>query len=115
MSRWDELRAVFTDVFKFKTHDEWTAVFAGSDACATPVLAFGEVLDEKHITERATFYETPNGLQPMPAPRFSRSGTEEPQMPDVEGVDPRAVLTCSGEVDSCTTSALLAFSFAGVR
>ena len=29
------------------------------------MLAFGEVLDESHIAERSTFYETQHGLQPM--------------------------------------------------
>ena len=52
-------------------------MFATSDACATPVLAFGEVLDEPHIAERDTFYDAgTDGLQPRPAPRFSRSQTE---------------------------------------
>lgn len=92
MSRWEELRAVFTDVFKTKSRDEWTAVFAGSDACATPVLAFGEVLDEPHITERSTFYETQHGLQPMPAPRFSRSEPAVPTPPPLIGADTETVL-----------------------
>jgi alpha-methylacyl-CoA racemase len=92
ISRWDELRTVFTEVFKTKDRDDWAAVFAGSDACATPVLAFGEVLDEAHITERSTFYETQHGLQPMPAPRFSRSEPAVPSPPPLIGADNDAVL-----------------------
>ncbi|WP_304108952.1 CaiB/BaiF CoA-transferase family protein [Mycolicibacterium bacteremicum] len=92
IGRWEELRTVFTDVFKTKTRDEWTAVFAGSDACATPVLAFGEVLDEDHITARGTFYETQHGLQPMPAPRFSRSEPAVPTPPPPVGADNDAIL-----------------------
>jgi alpha-methylacyl-CoA racemase len=79
-------------VFKTKDRDEWAAVFAGSDACATPVLAFGEVLDEPHIAERSTFYETQHGLQPMPAPRFSRSEPAVPSPPPLIGADNDAVL-----------------------
>lgn len=92
MSRWEELRTAFTEVFKTKSRDEWAAVFAGSDACATPVLAFGEVLDEPHITARSTFYETQNGLQPMPAPRFSRSQPDVPTPPPLVGADNDAIL-----------------------
>lgn len=92
MTRWEELRATFTEVFKTKSRDEWTAIFAGSDACATPVLAFGEVLEEAHITERSTFYETQHGLQPMPAPRFSRSEPAVPTPPPLIGADNETVL-----------------------
>ncbi|QIV83364.1 CaiB/BaiF CoA transferase family protein [Mycolicibacterium frederiksbergense] len=92
MERWKELRATFTEVFKTKDRDEWAAVFAGSDACATPVLAFGEVLDEPHIADRSTFYETQHGLQPMPAPRFSRSEPAVPSPPPLIGADNDAVL-----------------------
>lgn len=92
MERWEELRATFTEVFKTKDRDEWAAVFAGSDACATPVLAFGEVLDEPHIADRSTFYETQHGLQPMPAPRFSRSEPAVPSPPPLIGADNDAVL-----------------------
>lgn len=92
MARWEELRATFTEVFKTKSRDEWTEVFAGSDACATPVLAFGEVLTEPHIADRATFYETQHGLQPMPAPRFSRTEPAVPTPPPLIGADNEAVL-----------------------
>ena len=92
MARWDELRAIFTEVFKTKNRDDWTAIFAGTDACATPVLAFGEVLDEPHIAERSTFYETQHGLQPMPAPRFSRSEPAVPSPPPLIGADNDTIL-----------------------
>ena len=92
MERWEELRAIFTEVFKTKDRDDWAAVFTGSDACATPVLAFGEVLDEPHIADRSTFYETQHGLQPMPAPRFSRSEPAVPSPPPLIGADNDAVL-----------------------
>ncbi|KAA0113108.1 CaiB/BaiF CoA-transferase family protein [Mycolicibacterium sp. P9-22] len=92
IGRWEELRATFSEVFKTKDRDEWAAVFAGSDACATPVLAFGEVLDEPHIAERSTFYETQHGLQPMPAPRFSRSEPAVPSPPPLIGAHNDAIL-----------------------
>ncbi|MFZ0718365.1 CaiB/BaiF CoA transferase family protein, partial [Mycobacterium sp.] len=53
-SRWPELRAKFTEVFASRDRDHWAKVFADSDACVTPILAFGEVETEPHITERNT-------------------------------------------------------------
>ena len=89
-TRWPELRAVLTDAFAGHDRDHWTKVFADSDACVTPVLAFGEVHTEPHITERNTFYEVNGGLQPLPAPRFSRTpvGAPRPASPvtDAEAV-----------------------------
>ena len=66
-------------------------MFADSDACVTPVLAFGEVLTEPHIAERNTFYEVNGGLQPLPAPRFSRTAPEQPR-PAEPASDVAAVL-----------------------
>jgi alpha-methylacyl-CoA racemase len=91
-SRWPELRARFTEVFAGKDRDHWAKVFADSDACVTPVLAFGEVEIEPHITERNTFYSVGNGLQPLPAPRFSRSTPHEPRPPRPPGSDTESVL-----------------------
>jgi alpha-methylacyl-CoA racemase len=79
VTRWPELRAVFTQAFGAHDRDHWAKVFADSDACVTPVLAFGEVRTEPHITERNTFYEVNGGLQPMPAPRFSRTAPDTPR------------------------------------
>ncbi|WP_428341043.1 CaiB/BaiF CoA transferase family protein [Mycobacterium sp.] len=91
-SRWPELRARFADAFASKDRDHWAKVFATSDACVTPVLAFGEVEIEPHITERDTFYPVGSGLQPLPAPRFSRSTPHKPRPPRQPGCDTESVL-----------------------
>ena len=41
-SGWPRLRARFTEVIASRPRDEWTGIFAGTDACVTPVLSFGE-------------------------------------------------------------------------
>lgn len=92
VSGWPTLRATFADAFGKHDRDHWAALFATSDACVTPVLAFGEVLTEPHIAERDTFYDSGNGLQPLPAPRFSRSRPPTPTPPRVPGADNEAVL-----------------------
>jgi alpha-methylacyl-CoA racemase len=89
---WPELRARLTEVFASRDRDHWAKVFADSDACVTPVLAFGEVESEPHITARNTFYQTSGGLQPLPAPRFSRTVPGEPRPPGQPGADTEAVL-----------------------
>lgn len=91
-ARWPELRALLTEAFASHDRDHWGAVFANSDACVTPVLAFGEVHNEPHIIERNTFYEANGGWQPMPAPRFSRTASSQPRPPTAT-IDIEAVLT----------------------
>ena len=90
-ARWPELRAVLTETFSGRDRDHWAKVFADSDACVTPVLAFGEVHTEPHITVRNTFYEVNGGLQPLPAPRFSRTAPDTPR-PAAPATDMEAVL-----------------------
>ena len=82
---------MFTETFARHDRDHWAKVFADSDACVTPVLAFGEVQTEPHITERDTFYEVNGGLQPRAAPRFSRTAPDTPR-PAVPVTDAQAVL-----------------------
>jgi alpha-methylacyl-CoA racemase len=91
-TRWPELRARFAEVFASRNRDHWAKVFADSDACVTPVLAFGEVEREPQVTERNTFYWANGGLQPSPAPRFSRTAPAEPRPPGQLGADAEAVL-----------------------
>jgi alpha-methylacyl-CoA racemase len=91
VARWPELRAAFTEAFAGHDRDHWAKVFADSDACVTPVLAFGEVQTEPHITERDTFYDHNGSLQPFPAPRFSRTANDTPR-PAVSVTDPQEVL-----------------------
>ncbi|WKG02144.1 CaiB/BaiF CoA-transferase family protein [Mycolicibacterium sp. HK-90] len=92
MARWPELREAFTQAFAGHDRDHWAKVFAGTDACATPVLSFAEVLTEPHIAERDTFFDDEGNLQPMPAPRFSRSTLSVPTPPRDRGADTEAVL-----------------------
>ena len=92
-TQWPELRARLTEAFAGRDRDHWTKVFADTDACVTPVLAFGEVETEPHITERHTFYEVNGGLQPLPAPRFSRTLPGEPRPPAPPATDIEAVLS----------------------
>ncbi|MBX7433422.1 CoA transferase [Mycobacterium sp. Y57] len=92
MRRWPELRARLTEAFAAHDRDHWAKVFAGTDACVTPVLSFAEVESEPHNTERDTFYRENGYLYPAPAPRFSRTAPAAPKPPGVPGADTEAVL-----------------------
>ncbi|WP_433276054.1 CaiB/BaiF CoA transferase family protein [Pseudonocardia xinjiangensis] len=71
--RWPETAERFAGIFATRTRDEWAAAFAGTDACVTPVLAFGEVAGHPHIAARRTIVENDGVAQAAPAPRFSRT------------------------------------------
>jgi len=71
--RWPEMTATFAEVFKTRTRDEWTAVFEGKDACVAPVLELDEVDQHPHNRERGLLIELDGVLQPLPAPRLSRT------------------------------------------
>ncbi|MDP7733239.1 CaiB/BaiF CoA transferase family protein [Mycobacterium paragordonae] len=92
VARWPELRALLVEAFGSRDRDHWAKVFADSDACVTPVLAFGEANSEPHIAERGTLYDVNGHLQPMPAPRFSRTPADTPHLAQAVG-DIEAILS----------------------
>jgi alpha-methylacyl-CoA racemase len=86
-SRWPQVKAKFTEVFATRTRDEWAEVFAATDACVTPVLAFGEVAAHPHMAARGTVVDHDGTMQAAPAPRFSRTSTAIPaSRPEQAGV-----------------------------
>ena len=68
-----EMHKLFTDRFASKTRDEWTEVFAGTDACVTPVLTWTEAAENEHLRARSTLVDSDGVVQAAPAPRFSRT------------------------------------------
>ena len=92
MKQWPVLRKALTDAFRSRTRDEWTAVFAGTDACVTPVVEPREVPDQPHLSARGTFLELDGVFQPAPAPRFSRTPPAVPAPPPAVGADTDAVI-----------------------
>jgi alpha-methylacyl-CoA racemase len=67
------VHTLFAEKFASKTRDEWTEIFAGTDACVTPVLTWREAARNDHLRARSTMV-TANGVdQAAPAPRFSRT------------------------------------------
>ncbi len=91
-SGWPRLRARFTEVIVSRTRDEWAEIFAGTDACVTAVLTFGEAPLAPHLTARGTLINLGGVPQAAPAPRFSRTQPDTPSAPPVPGGDTKAVL-----------------------
>lgn len=73
---WGALSAAIAARFKQRTREEWTAVFAGSDACVAPVLSLREAPAHPHLAARSTFVDHDGVTQPAPAPRFSATPGE---------------------------------------
>lgn len=68
---WGELKRAIAERFAARTREEWTEVFAESDACVAPVLSLAEAPEHPHLKARGTFVERAGMVQPAPAPRFS--------------------------------------------
>ncbi|MCC5811583.1 MAG: CoA transferase [Ectothiorhodospiraceae bacterium] len=71
--RWPAIRKTFADTFRSRSRDEWSEVFADSDACVAPVLSMQEAEAHPHNQARQTFVQHDGMVQPAPAPRFSRT------------------------------------------
>ncbi|MBR9909200.1 MAG: CoA transferase [Gammaproteobacteria bacterium] len=97
--RWPELRAELTRVFATKTRDQWAEIFAGSDACLTPVLSAEEAISHPHNQARGNYQEVDGFQQPTPAPRFSRTPSSVAHGKHEAGADTRAVLKDLGFAD----------------
>ena len=97
---WPELRALMSARFKDRTRDEWTAAFAGSDACVEPVLSATEAAGDPHLTARETYVSRDGMVQPSPAPRFSRTPGRLPEPAPVPGQHTTEALTAWGLADA---------------
>jgi alpha-methylacyl-CoA racemase len=72
-SAWPAMRERFAALFARETRDHWCRVFAGTEACVTPVLSLQEVTDDPHLRARGSFVDVDGVRHPAPAPRFSRT------------------------------------------
>ena len=96
---WPQLKKVLAEAFRTKTRDEWTEIFADSDACVTPVLSPWEAHEHPHHVARGSFVEVDGIVQPAPAPRFSRSAVLAPRSIDADGRDVARTLADWGVED----------------
>jgi alpha-methylacyl-CoA racemase len=93
---WPVLRQRFTQTFAQRTRAEWEQVFAGTDACVSPVLSLAEAPQHPHARARNAFVEIHGVTQPAPAPRFSRTAAASPAAAPRPGADTDTVLNGLG-------------------
>lgn len=93
---WPGRKQTLATLFGSRTREEWEAVFAGSDACVTPVLNMEEATRHPHALARHAFVEVNGVVQPAAAPRFSVTPAVAPRPPPQRGADTQAVLEAFG-------------------
>lgn len=90
---WPRLREALARAFRRHDLAEWQRRLEGLDACAMAVLSPGEARDHPHQRARGAFAEIDGIVQPVPAPRFSRSRPADlPAPPRPPGADTRSAL-----------------------
>jgi alpha-methylacyl-CoA racemase len=93
---WPEQRRIIAERIATRPRDEWAQLFDGTDACLTPVLAFGEVAAHPHMAARGVLVDVDGAPQPAPAPRFSRTPGAVRGAPRRAGEDTVAALRAWG-------------------
>ena len=71
--------------FRERTRAEWVDQLVTPGSCAAPVLSLSEAPLHPQNQYRRTFVEVDGVVQPAPAPRFSRTLTEDPGGPALPG------------------------------
>lgn len=92
---WPTMREKFTNVIATKTRDEWGDIFYGTDACAFPILSFEEAQNLNHNKLRNSFgpsADVEGKVEPMPAPKLSRTPGHSPRKSPQAGADAEKVL-----------------------
>lgn len=101
-ANWPQIENALAEAFLKRGRDEWAAIFAGSDACVTPVLAPDEVWCEPQIRHRHP-QASAHALPPIPRLGKTRGRTSATDPSDRT----REVLTAAGlspeEIDAALT------------
>jgi alpha-methylacyl-CoA racemase len=87
-AQWPRLRELIAQAVAARTMADWAEVYAGTDACVTPVFTFEEAAADPHNRQRGLYVEIDGALHPAPAPRFSRTGSRPPATPEPVGAVP---------------------------
>lgn len=83
-AQWPALRQVIAVALATRTSQEWSEIFAGTDACFFPILGVQDAALHPHTVARGSFVEVDGVQHTAPAPRFSRTPSQIPKgMPRV--------------------------------
>lgn len=101
---WPERRELLKTEFKKRTQQEWCDLLEGTDSCFAPVIPFWEAHQHFHNVARKSFRDVDGVIQPIPAPRFSRTPARECSTPTKPGQNTKELLLSLGlsenEVDA---------------
>ena len=106
-SAWAKQHDMLEDVFAAKTRDEWEAIFAGTDACVTPVLDYVEAAAHPANAGRQAVVEDGRWLHPQVAPRLASQPPASHFEIAIKGGDYAAILAEAG-LDETEISQLIA-------
>jgi alpha-methylacyl-CoA racemase len=96
-SHWSADREAIAAVFVTASRDHWATLFAGTDACAYPVLDIAEVARDPHVNARGSVTLDANGQpQVAPAPVLSETPGTIGGPPRVSAATQLAVLADRG-------------------
>jgi alpha-methylacyl-CoA racemase len=94
----DAMRADFAAAFASRPRDEWAAVLAAADCCASRVLGVDEVVNDAHYTARGAFVEALH-------PRFGSIRQVGPLLAGMRQSDTAAVLPDGTDTDAVLAAA----------
>jgi alpha-methylacyl-CoA racemase len=106
-SRWAEQHIILEDIFATKTREGWEAVFAGTDACVTPVLDYEEAAAHPANSARHTHVQRSAWTHPQIAPRLASTALANDFAIPAKGGDYASVLADAG-LDETEIAALVA-------
>lgn len=109
---WQNMRSAIAGRFLTRTRDEWSIVFAETDACVAPVLTLTEAKDHPHNRARKTFVKAGALERPAPAPRFSRTPSA-PALPPDENREPLASILARFGLSAQETEGLVRSGIVG--
>ena len=93
---WPDTTALFAARFREKSRDEWSRIFAKTDACVTPVLDMDEAPEHPQHAELGSFANVDGVRQPAPTPQFSALPPQDVRPPPVPAGDTTAILARLG-------------------
>jgi crotonobetainyl-CoA:carnitine CoA-transferase CaiB-like acyl-CoA transferase len=84
-AKWPLQSALVEGRFLTRPRDDWEQIFAGTDACAAPVLSPHQAARHPINADRGMWVEAFGLLQAMPAPRFDQRAPKTPGEPPERG------------------------------
>jgi len=90
---WPQSAAVLEEIFLSRPRADWLHVLEGTDACVAPVLAMHDAPNHPHISARQVFETRDGYVQPVPAPRLSRTPGALNRPPPEKGADLESVMS----------------------